>query len=101
MRQAHVAALAAALALQMAGCTVGPEYVTPTVPMTDTFKEATPADYRDRRHVGAGATERPDRRGKWWQIFGDPAAQCAGGRTHRLESEPENRRRRASARRAP
>ena len=64
--------LAAALALQMAGCTVGPKYVTPTVPMTDTFKEATPADYRT---AGTWLPAQPSdqfSRGKWWQIFGDP-----------------------------
>ncbi|MEA2739716.1 MAG: hypothetical protein QOH05_3023, partial [Acetobacteraceae bacterium] len=33
-------------ALLLTGCTVGPKYKTPSVPMTDTFKEATPADYQ-------------------------------------------------------
>jgi NodT family efflux transporter outer membrane factor (OMF) lipoprotein len=62
---------AASLGLLLAGCTVGPEYKTPSVPMTASFKEATPADYRT---AGTWQPARPDdqmSRGKWWEIFGD------------------------------
>jgi NodT family efflux transporter outer membrane factor (OMF) lipoprotein len=59
-------------ALLLAGCTVGPKYKTPDVPMTDSFKEATPADYKT---AGTWLPAKPDdavSRGKWWRIFGDP-----------------------------
>jgi NodT family efflux transporter outer membrane factor (OMF) lipoprotein len=59
------------LVLVLAGCTVGPKYKTPTVPMTDTFKEATPVDYKT---AGTWRTAQPSDglpRGAWWQIFGD------------------------------
>ncbi len=58
--------------LLLEGCTVGPKYQTPTVPMTDTFKEATPVDYKT---AGTWRPAQPSDgigRGPWWQIFGDP-----------------------------
>jgi NodT family efflux transporter outer membrane factor (OMF) lipoprotein len=56
----------------LAGCTVGPKYETPTVPMTDTFKEATSVDYKT---AGTWRPARPSDgigRGPWWQILGAP-----------------------------
>src|SRR5579864_9829081 len=48
-----------------AGCTVGPKYVKPSVPIapTDTFKEL----------QGWKSAEPSDQinRGNWWEIFGD------------------------------
>src|ERR1700722_8139247 len=64
--------LAAALAFLLAGCTVGPKYVTPSVPMTDTFKEATPADYRTSGTWRRAQPSDQLDRGAWWRIFGDP-----------------------------
>ena len=64
--------LAGVLGLLLEGCTVGPKYQTPTVPMTDTFKEATPVDYKT---AGTWRPAQPSDgigRGPWWQIFGDP-----------------------------
>jgi NodT family efflux transporter outer membrane factor (OMF) lipoprotein len=63
--------LTGALALLLAGCTVGPQYQTPLAPMTDTFKEATPVDYKT---AGTWQPARPGDglpRGPWWQMFGD------------------------------
>jgi len=63
--------LSATVALLLAGCTVGPDYKTPTTPMSDSFKEATPADYKT---AGTWLKAKPDDaadRGKWWTIFGD------------------------------
>ncbi len=63
---------AGAVVLLLAGCTVGPKYVTPSTPMSNMFKEATPADYRI---AGVWRPARPSDtagRGKWWQILGDP-----------------------------
>jgi NodT family efflux transporter outer membrane factor (OMF) lipoprotein len=60
-----------AIALPLAGCMVGPDYKQPSTPMTETYKEISPAVYR-----GAGtwvtAQPRDDAlRGAWWKIFGD------------------------------
>jgi NodT family efflux transporter outer membrane factor (OMF) lipoprotein len=63
---------AGALVLLLAGCDVGPKYVTPSTPMSDVFKEATPVDYRI---AGAWRPAHPSdtaSRGEWWRIFGDP-----------------------------
>ena len=71
----------ATLVLVLAGCTVGPQYHTPTVPMTDTFKEATSVDYKT---AGTWRPARPSDgigRGPWWQILGAPqlnACLCLG-----------------------
>jgi NodT family efflux transporter outer membrane factor (OMF) lipoprotein len=64
--------LTATFGLLLAGCKVGPDYKTPSVPLTDRFKEATPADYKT---AGTWRPAQPDDqmdRGKWWKIFGDP-----------------------------
>lgn len=64
-----VAALAAALT---AGCSVGPNYVRPSVPETQAYKEAPPAAFKT---TGVWQTARPAdgrRGGKWWEIFDDP-----------------------------
>ncbi|HXA94270.1 MAG TPA: TolC family protein, partial [Candidatus Dormibacteraeota bacterium] len=55
------AALVAALA---AGCTVGPDYVRPSVVTPDAYKE----------NVGWKVAEPRDHtlRGSWWELFGDP-----------------------------
>jgi NodT family efflux transporter outer membrane factor (OMF) lipoprotein len=68
----HWRPLAGGFALLLAGCTVGPKYETPTAPVADIFKEATPADYQT---AGIWRPARPSDtvgRGKWWTIFGDP-----------------------------
>ena len=48
----------------LCGCTVGPDYVRPTVAVPEAFGEAPewkPARPRD-----------DEARGKWWERFGDP-----------------------------
>ena len=60
------------MALLLGGCMVGPKYHTPDVPLSDSFKGATPADYAT---AGTWLPARPNDavpRGKWWRIFGDP-----------------------------
>jgi NodT family efflux transporter outer membrane factor (OMF) lipoprotein len=64
--------LGGALAVLLAGCTVGPRYETPSVPMTDSFKEATPADYATAGTWHPAHPIGEVDRGRWWQIFGDP-----------------------------
>lgn len=56
--------LAAAAALSLAGCMVGPDYVRPSVDVPAAYKEVEgwkPAEPRDAIP-----------RGNWWQIYGDP-----------------------------
>jgi len=57
-------AMALAAAALLAGCSVGPDYVRPSVDTPAAYKEAgqwKPAEPRD-----------DVARGKWWKIFGDP-----------------------------
>jgi NodT family efflux transporter outer membrane factor (OMF) lipoprotein len=61
-----------ALVLLVSGCTVGPQYHPPSTPISDSFKEATPADYSA---AGTWLRARPNDavpRGPWWRMFGDP-----------------------------
>src|SRR5580658_9002787 len=55
---------AAVLACLLAGCTVGPKYKVPDVPLTPAYKEAD----------GWKAAHPSDQvlRGPWWEVFGDP-----------------------------
>src|SRR6202051_3888205 len=55
---------AAILACLLAGCTVGPKYKVPDVPLTPAYKEVD----------GWKAAHPSDEvlRGPWWEIFGDP-----------------------------
>jgi NodT family efflux transporter outer membrane factor (OMF) lipoprotein len=57
-------ALAALVAALAAGCTVGPDYVRPSVVTPDAYKE----------NVGWKVAEPRDHtlRGSWWELFGDP-----------------------------
>jgi NodT family efflux transporter outer membrane factor (OMF) lipoprotein len=63
-RAAGLAGLAFVAVLLLGGCMVGPDYVKPSAPMTDAYKEtegwkvAQPSDHLPRGH--------------WWEIFGDP-----------------------------
>lgn len=64
MKRPRSLALLTAAALLLAGCKVGPDYVRPSAPTPEAYKEAgawKPAEPRD--HLS---------RGKWWEIFGDP-----------------------------
>ena len=61
-----------AILAMLAGCTVGPKYRTPPVPMSDSFKEATPADYSTAGTWRLGHPAEAALRGEWWRMFGDP-----------------------------
>ncbi len=62
----------AAFGFMLGGCMVGPDYVTPAVPITPKFKEATkPVDYKT---AGVWVRATPGdafEHGKWWEVFGD------------------------------
>jgi NodT family efflux transporter outer membrane factor (OMF) lipoprotein len=50
--------------LALPGCMVGPDYVRPTAPTSDTFREA------QGWKIAQPGDETP--RGHWWEVFGDP-----------------------------
>jgi NodT family efflux transporter outer membrane factor (OMF) lipoprotein len=86
---------AAALASMLAGCTVGPRYKVPDVPLTPAYKEAD----------GWKAAHPSDQvlRGPWWQIFEDPQLnaleeQVPGGNQTLKELEARFREARAARR---
>ena len=56
----------------MAGCTVGPKYVRPSVPATPAYKEAPPASFKEAGEWQPAQPGDQGLRGKWWEIFGDP-----------------------------
>jgi NodT family efflux transporter outer membrane factor (OMF) lipoprotein len=55
---------AAAAALALAGCSVGPKYIKPTAEVPADYKE-TPANFKLAQPSDAIA------KGKWWEIYGD------------------------------
>jgi NodT family efflux transporter outer membrane factor (OMF) lipoprotein len=65
----YIAALGASLAV---GCTVGPDYVKPSVPDAQTYKEAPPEGFK----IGAtwNVAQPSDRQlgANWWETFSDP-----------------------------
>jgi len=61
------AATLAAMALLSAGCLKVPQYQRPTAPAPQSFKEEPPQGWKEAQ-PNAGVL-----RGKWWEIFGDPA----------------------------
>jgi NodT family efflux transporter outer membrane factor (OMF) lipoprotein len=59
------------LVFQLAGCTVGPKYIKPTVPMTETYKEELPSSFKEQEQWQPAHPADQTRRGNWWEIFGD------------------------------
>src|SRR6267154_43006 len=60
------------LVLLIAGCTVGPKYVKPSVPSTATYKEEAPAAFKESEQWQPARPADQTNRGNWWEIFGDP-----------------------------
>jgi NodT family efflux transporter outer membrane factor (OMF) lipoprotein len=56
-----------ALALVGTGCMKGPAYQRPTATVPQSFKEAPPEGWKEAQPNDG------ELRGKWWEIFGDPA----------------------------
>jgi hypothetical protein len=56
----------------LAGCTVGPKYVRPSVPAPPAYKEAPPASFKEAGEWQPALPGDQGLRGKWWEIFGDP-----------------------------
>ena len=60
------------LVLLLAGCTVGPKYVKPSVPTTPTYKEEPPGSFKESDQWQPAQPGDQTSRGNWWEIFGDP-----------------------------
>jgi len=75
MRHARSLRIAAAISmLALAGCTVGPKYMPPSVPAPPSFKELSPTAYKSTL-PGAWQPARPQDavlKGKWWEMFQEP-----------------------------
>ncbi|MDR5742960.1 efflux transporter outer membrane subunit [Caballeronia sp. LZ029] len=62
----------------LAGCTVGPDYVRPDVPVPAAYKSQTPLDLPEAASAAASQDWRPAQpadatpRAPWWQVYGDP-----------------------------
>jgi NodT family efflux transporter outer membrane factor (OMF) lipoprotein len=56
----------------LSGCTVGPKYVWPAVPMTPSYKETPPESFQETEVWKPAQPADRELRGKWWEIFGDP-----------------------------
>src|SRR5580693_9875378 len=60
------------LVLLLAGCTVGPKYIKPAVPMTGMYKEEAPVSFKESDQWQPARPGDQISRGNWWEIFGDP-----------------------------
>jgi len=72
MRFISTGALILPLVFLLAGCTVGPKYIKPTVPMTGTCKEEAPVSFKESDQWQPARPGDQTSRGNWWEIFGDP-----------------------------
>jgi NodT family efflux transporter outer membrane factor (OMF) lipoprotein len=75
LRILRLIAVGAALvtALATSSCIVGPRYVKPTSPTNNLFKEPLPPNFKEVEGWKAGEPRDDMHRGKWWEIFNDPA----------------------------
>ena len=70
-RKLQVAAIVAAVSV-MGGCIVGPKYHTPPVDTPTTYKELTPANFKDTDGWKVAQPQDTKLHGDWWRIFNDP-----------------------------
>ena len=64
--------LAAALALALSGCRVGPQYVRPSAPLAPEFKEAPPSNFQSEDGWKRAQPSDTMLKGSWWTLFNDP-----------------------------
>jgi NodT family efflux transporter outer membrane factor (OMF) lipoprotein len=72
VKRHHVFAIVCFISLFLGGCTVGPKYVKPTVPMAPGFKEQPPESFKESDGWKTAQPRDQALRGNWWEIFGDP-----------------------------
>ena len=91
------------LVLLLAGCTVGPKYVKPSVPTTPAYKEEAPGSFKESDQWQPARPGDQTSRGNWWEIFGDPELnqleeQIAGSNQNLKVAEAHFREARAAIR---
>jgi len=91
------------LVLLLAGCTVGPKYVRPSVPTTPAYKEEAPGSFKESDQWQPARPGDQTSRGNWWEIFGDPELnqleeQIAGSNQNLKVAEAHFREARAAIR---
>src|SRR5713101_8234076 len=89
--------------LLLAGCTVGPKYIKPTVPTTPTYKEEAPGTFKESDQWQPARPGDQISRGNWWEIFGDSELnkleeQIAGSNQNLKVAEARFREARAAIR---
>src|SRR4029077_702273 len=57
--------------LLLTGCTVGPKYSKPSVPMTPAYKELPPDAFKETKDWKVAVPADQTLPAKWWEIFGD------------------------------
>ncbi len=95
--------MVALVVLLLAGCTVGPKYVRPTVPTTPTYKEQVPGSFKESDQWQPARPGDQTSRGNWWEIFGDTELnqleeQIAGSNQNLKVAEAHFREARAAIR---
>lgn len=73
MARSALLAIAVAAALTTSACIVGPNYVKPATPVAPSFKEPLPPNFKEAKGWKQGEPKDDLHRGKWWEIFSDPA----------------------------
>src|SRR5712671_3481168 len=89
--------------LLLAGCTVGPKYIKPAVPMTLAYKEGVPDSFKGLNQWQPAHPADQASRGNWWEVFGDPdlnklEEQVAGSNQNLKVAEARFRAARAAIR---
>ena len=64
--------LAAALALALSGCRVGPTYLRPAAPMAPAFKETLPTNFKSENGWKPAQPGDAQLKSDWWTLFNDP-----------------------------
>ncbi len=64
--------LAAAVALPLTACSVGPKYQRPSAPIPAAYKETPPENQKEAGEWKPAAPSDATPRGKWWTVYNDP-----------------------------
>jgi NodT family efflux transporter outer membrane factor (OMF) lipoprotein len=72
VKRLHTFAIVCLISVFLSGCTVGPKYVKPTVPMAPGFKEQPPECFKESDGWKTAQPRDQALRGNWWDVFGDP-----------------------------
>ncbi len=72
-RNARRIILGGTLLLLTSACRIGPGYARPVTPVAPAFKEPAPPTFAEIKGWKVGEPRDNLIRGKWWEIFGDPA----------------------------